>query len=77
MGADGKSRFELTMEGALVAFAHSRSHSGETYDPIRLSTAGHDVSVQPEWGYFTTLYPNINIPLPTGPGETEHRHLRF
>ena len=88
VGVDGKPRFELTMEGALVAFAHSRSHSGETYDPIRLPTAGHDVSVPPEWGYFTTLYPNINIPLldafakvniaiPTGPGETELRHLRF
>ena len=85
---DGTPRFELTMEGALVAFAHSRRMSGQTYDPIRLPSAGHDRAMQPEWGYFTTLYPNLNVPLldafakvniavPTAPGVTELRHLRF
>ena len=85
---DGTPRFELTMEGALVAFAHSRQMSGETYDPIRLPSAAHDSAVPPEWGYFTTLYPNLNVPLldafakvniavPTAPGTTELRHLRF
>ena len=85
---DGTPRFELTMEGALVAFAHSRRMSGQTYDPIRLPSAGHDTAVQPEWGCFTTLYPNLNVPLldafakvniaiPSAPGVTELQHLRF
>ena len=85
---DGTPRYELTMEGALVAFAHSRRTSGQTYDPIRLPSAGHDTAVQPEWGYFTTLYPNLNVPLldafakiniaiPSAPGITELQHLRF
>lgn len=85
---DGTPRFDLTMEGALVAFAHSRQMSGKTYAPIRLPSAGHDSTVQPEWGYFTTLYPNLNVPLldafakvnlaiPTSPGVTELQHLRF
>lgn len=85
---DGTPRFELTMEGALVAFAHSRRVSGQTYAPIRLPSAGLDSAVQPEWGYFTTLYPNLNVPLldafakvniaiPTAPGVTELQHLRF
>ncbi len=84
---DGAPRFELSMAGALVAFAHSRQMSGKTYDPIRLPSAGHDSAVQPEWGYFTTLYPNVNLPLldafakvnlaiPVSPGVTELRHLR-
>jgi phenylpropionate dioxygenase-like ring-hydroxylating dioxygenase large terminal subunit len=88
VGPDGKPRFELTMEGKLVAFAHSRQMSGQTYPPIVLPTAGHDPAVQPDWGFFTTLYPNINVPLldafakvniaiPTGPGKTELAHLRF
>lgn len=85
---DGAPRFELTMEGSLLAFAHSRRMSGKTYDRIRLPTAGHDTAVQPDWGYFTTLYPNINVPLldafakvniaiPSAPGVTELQHLRF
>ena len=85
---DGTPRFELTVEGALVAFAHSRQMSGKTYDPIRLPSAGHDTAVQPERGYFTTLYPNLNVPLldafakvniaiPSAPGVTELQHLRF
>ena len=88
VGPGRKPRFELSMEGSLLAFAHSRRMSGKTYDPIRLPTAGHDGAVQPEWGYFTTLYPNINVPLldafakvniaiPAAPGVTELRHLRF
>lgn len=85
---DGSPRFELAMEGALLAFSHSRRMSGRTYDPIRLPTAGHDTAVQPDRGFFTTLYPNLNIPLldafakinialPVAPGLTELRHLRF
>jgi len=86
--ADGKPTFELFMEGALVAFGHSRQKSGKTYDPIGLPTAGHDIQRQPDWGYFTTVFPNINVPLldafmkvnialPAGPGETRLQHLRF
>ncbi|MGY8995456.1 MAG: aromatic ring-hydroxylating oxygenase subunit alpha [Alphaproteobacteria bacterium] len=85
---DGTPRFELTMEGSLVAFAHSREMSGQTYPPIVLPTAGHDITVEPDWGYFTTLYPNINVPvldafmkvniaIPVAPGVTELQHLRF
>ncbi len=88
VGADGRPRFELTLQGALVAFAHSRSDSGETYDPIHLPSAGHDIREAPQRGYFTTLYPNLNVPLldafakvniavPAGPGKTELQHLRF
>ena len=85
---DGEPQFELTMGGALVAFAHSRRMSGRTYERVRLPSAGHDPAVQPEWGYFTTLYPNLNVPLldafakvniaiPSAPGVTELQHLRF
>ncbi|MBT6204319.1 MAG: SRPBCC family protein [Alphaproteobacteria bacterium] len=88
VGDDGKPRFELTMEGALVAFAHSRQMSGQTYPPITLPTACYDTTRQPDWGFFTTIYPNVNIPLldafmkvniaiPTAPGVTELQHLRF
>ena len=88
VGEDGRARFDLAMEGALLAFAHSRRDSGETYDPVRLPMAGHDIAVRPERGYFTTLYPNVNVPLldafakvnialPAGPGATELQHLRF
>ena len=86
--ANGKPAFELFMEGALVAFGHSRQKSGKTYDPIRLPTAGHNIEHQPDWGYFTTIYPNVNVPLldafmkvniatPVSPGETRLQHLRF
>ena len=85
---EGAPRFELHMEGALVAFAHHRRQSGRTYDPVRLPGAGHEIAKAPERGYFTTLYPNLNVPLldafakvniavPVGPGVTELRHLRF
>ena len=88
VGTDGTPRFELKMEGSLVAFGHSREMSGETYPEIVLPTAGHDIAVQPEWGFFTTVYPNINVPLldafakvniaiPVSPGRTELQHLRF
>jgi choline monooxygenase len=86
--ADGVPGFELFMEGSLVAFGHSRQKSGKTYDPIHLPTAGHDVGRQPDWGYFTTLFPNLNVPLldafikiniaiPVSPGSTRLQHLRF
>ena len=88
VGAAGEPRFEITMEGSLLAFAHSRTHSGATYDEVDLPSAGHDTGVVPKRGYFTTLYPNVNIPLldtfakvnialPLGPDVTELRHLRF
>ncbi len=88
VGAAGEPRFELTMEGSLLAFAHSREQSGATYDEVHLPSAGHDIGIVPERGYFTTLYPNVNIPLldtfakinialPRGPDVTELRHLRF
>ena len=86
--ANGKPGFELFMEDALIAFGHSRQKSGKTYDPIRLPTAGHDIQRQPDWGFFTTLYPNVNVPLldafmkvniaiPIAPDETHLQHLRF
>ena len=86
--ADGSPRFDLAMEGALLAFSHSRRHSGATYDPVHLPTAAHDPATPPQRGYFTTLYPNLNVPLfdtfakvnialPAGPGATELQHLRF
>ncbi len=88
VGASREPRFEFTMEGPLLAFAHSRDQSGATYDEVHLPSAGHDIGTVPERGYFTTLYPNVNIPLldtfakvnialPRGPGVTELRHLRF
>ncbi len=88
VGEDGSPRFDLAMEGALLAFSHSRRHSGATYDPVHLPTAAHDSARPPERGYFTTLYPNLNVPLfdtfakvnialPAGPGATELQHLRF
>lgn len=88
VGADGVPGFELFMEENLVAFGHSRQKSGRTYDPIHLPTAGHDIHRQPDWGYFTTLFPNLNVPLldafakvniaiPISPGETRLQHLRF
>ncbi len=88
VGEDGAPSFELTMEGKLVAFAHSRAMSEKTYPPIVLPTAGHDIIRQPEWGFFTTLYPNLNVPLldafakvnivlPVAPGVTDLLHLRF
>lgn len=86
--ANGVPGFELFMEGDLVAFGHSRQKSGKTYDPIHLPTAGHDIGQQPDWGYFTTLFPNLNVPLldafikvniaiPVSPGVTRLQHLRF
>jgi nitrite reductase/ring-hydroxylating ferredoxin subunit len=86
--AEGNARFKLWMDGALVAFGHSRGDSGETYDPIRLPSAGHDPGEDPEYGFFTTVYPALNVPLldsmikvnlilPTSAGKTELKHLRF
>lgn len=88
VGPDGRPTFTLFMDGALVAFGHRRKESHETYDPINLPTAGHDIRRQPDWGYFTTMFPNLNVPLldafmkvniaiPVSPGETLLQHLRF
>ena len=84
----GEPRFELTLDEKLVAFAHARVDSGNTYDEIRLPSAGHDPAVIPDYGFFTTLFPNINVPLldsmikvnlvlPETPGKTVLKHLRF
>lgn len=86
--SDGNPGFELFMEGCLVAFGHNRQKSNKTYDRINLPTAGHDIRHQPDWGYFTTMFPNLNVPLldsfikvniaiPVSPGETRLQHLRF
>ena len=88
VSAEGAPGFTLFMDGALVAFGHRRKESHETYDPINLPTAGHDIRRQPDWGYFTTLFPNVNVPLldafmkvniaiPIAPDETRLHHLRF
>jgi choline monooxygenase len=80
--------FETFIDDCLVAFSHGRDQSGETYDEMRLPMAGHDPDRQPDVGYFSTLYPNINVPLldamvkvnvviPIAPGETRLLHLRF
>ena len=85
---EGNPTFEEYMEGCLIAFSHNREQTDNTYDPIMLPSAGHDPSRQPEVGYFSTLYPNLNIPLldamikiniviPVSPGETRLMHLRF
>ena len=85
---DGNRLFEEYTEGCLIAFSHKREQTDNTYDPILLPTAGHDPSIQPELGYFSTIYPNINVPLldsmikiniviPVAPGETRLQHLRF
>lgn len=84
----GTPRFQLWTEGALVAFGYSRADTGQTYDEIGLPSAGHDPSVNPDYGFFTTLYPNVNIPLldsmikvnlviPLGADRTRLKHLRF
>ena len=81
-------QFKTWCDGALAAFSHHRDDSGDTYDPINLPTAGHDPSRQPAVGYFSTIYPNINVPLldamikvniaiPVSAGETRLLHLRF
>jgi len=85
---DGNRMFEEYMDSCLVAFSHRREETDQTYDPILLPSAGHDPSKQPEVGYFSTIYPNLNIPLldsmikvniviPISPGVTELMHLRF
>lgn len=88
VGAAGDPNFETFMQGSLVAFSHSRQNSGETYDDMVLPMAGHDPSRQPEVGFFSTLYPNVNVPLldamvkvnlaiPLAPDRTRLLHLRF
>jgi choline monooxygenase len=86
--SEGNPRFKLWMEDALVAFGHSRNDSGETYERIQLPSAGHNPQEEPEYGFFTTLYPAVNVPLldamikvnlvlPRAAGKTELKHLRF
>ena len=86
--AHGKRRYKTFLEDCLVAFSHSRSDSGKTYEEYALPYAGHNSKQQPANGYFTTLYPNINVPaldvmlkinivIPLSPGETLLQHLRF
>ncbi|MBT6119516.1 MAG: Rieske 2Fe-2S domain-containing protein [Rhodospirillaceae bacterium] len=83
-----KPTFRNHIEGCMVAFSHSRADSGKTYDEIALPTAGHDPKKQPEYGFFSTIYPNLNVPLldafakvnitiPVAPGVTKLMHLRF
>ena len=85
---EGTPMFEEYLNGCLVAFSHNREETDNTYDPIMLPSAGHDPSRQPEVGYFSTIYPNLNIPLldsmikiniviPVSAGETRLMHLRF
>ena len=86
--AEGNPTFRTHLDGCLVAFSHSRDDSGETYDEIALPTAGYDPAKQPAYGYFSTIYPNLNVPLldafikvnitiPVAPGLTKLMHLRF
>ncbi|MBT7504990.1 MAG: Rieske 2Fe-2S domain-containing protein, partial [Rhodospirillales bacterium] len=85
---DGNRMFKEYMDGCLVAFSHKREETDDTYDPILLPSAGHDPSKQPEVGYFSTIYPNLNVPLldsmikiniviPVSATETRLMHLRF
>ncbi len=85
---NGNPAFGTHLEGCLVAFSHKRTDSGDTYDPIRLPTAAHDPSLQPDVGFFSTIYPNLNVPLldsmmkvniaiPVAPDRTDLMHLRF
>ena len=75
-------------DGALVAFSHDRTDSDEIYDEMKLPSAGHDPSRRPAVGFFSTIYPNINVPLldamvtvnlaiPVSAGCTRLLHLRF
>lgn len=84
----GSPTFKVWTQECLVGFAHSRKHSGNTYAPMLLPSAGHDPSEPPAHGFFTTQYPNINIPLldsmikvniaiPVSPDQTFLQHLRF
>jgi phenylpropionate dioxygenase-like ring-hydroxylating dioxygenase large terminal subunit len=84
----GRARFETHLDGCLVAFSHRRADTGRTYDPMALPFAGHDPNQQPALGFFTTIYPNLNVPLrdamvkvniaiPVAPDETRLMHLRF
>ncbi|MEM7171957.1 MAG: aromatic ring-hydroxylating dioxygenase subunit alpha [Pseudomonadota bacterium] len=85
---DGTPLYQTFCDKCFIAFSHGRDDSGETYDKINLPMAGHDPKVQPEVGYFSTVYPNVNIPLldamikvniaiPVAPDRTDLMHLRF
>jgi len=85
---EGNPMFEEYREGCLVAFSHKREKTMNTYASSSLPTAAHDPSRKPALGYFSTIYPNVNIPLldsmikiniviPISPGETRLMHLRF
>ena len=55
--------FKTYLDGCFLAFSHERTKTDETYDKINLPSAGLDPEQQPELGYFSTLYPNLNGPL--------------
>ncbi len=85
---DGNPTFRTYLDGCLVAFSHDRTDSGETYDEMNLPMAGHNPARQPNVGFFSTIYPNLNVPLldamikvniaiPVAPGRTDLMHLRF
>ena len=86
--SDGNPTFQTHMDGCLVAFSHRRTDSGETYDPIHLPSAGINPEQTPDVGFFSTIYPNLNVPLldsfmkvniaiPVSPDQTKLLHLRF
>ena len=86
--AEKNRRYTTYIDQCLVAFAHSRQDSGQTYDHYALPFAGHDPNTQPDNGYFTTLFPNLNVPaldvmlkvnlaIPLSAGKTKLLHLRF
>ena len=85
---DKEPTFTTYLDGCFIAFSHERTKTDETYDKINLPSAGLDPDKQPELGYFSTLYPNLNVPLldamikvniavPVSPHETRLMHLRF
>jgi phenylpropionate dioxygenase-like ring-hydroxylating dioxygenase large terminal subunit len=84
----GNPLFQRTVDGPILAFQHRVEHSEKTFKKMNLPTAGHDIGKLPDWGFFTTIYPNINAPLlecyvkvnlaiPIAAGITETVHLRF
>lgn len=85
---NGKPTFTNHVENCFIAFSHDRDDSGDTYDPIQLPSAGHNPDRKPDVGFFSTLYPNVNVPfldsfakvniaIPVSPRETRLMHLRF
>ncbi|MGB3312914.1 MAG: SRPBCC family protein [Albidovulum sp.] len=86
--SEGNPLFSRTVDGPVLAFQHLAKNSAKTFEKLKLATAGHDPERMPDWGFFTTIYPNVNAPLleyyikvnlsiPIAPGLTETAHLRF